>query len=337
MSLIGITMGCPVGIGPEIILRYFRSTGNSRNHRAVVIGDLEVLRYNATHFGIPIECVPWQPGEALPDTGIPVYSVTSLSQDMLNWGRPSKETGLAMAGYIETAVELAGRGDIDGITTCPISKIALQRAGYSYPGHTEMLADLTGEHHFTMMMAGTSLRVTLVTIHCSVQQIASQLSIETILQRIRITHTSLITDFAIPKPKIAVAGLNPHAGEEGMFGVEETEIILPAIEQARAANMNVEGPYPPDTVFVKAAAKEFDAVVCMYHDQGLIPFKLLHFDDGVNVTIGLALVRTSVDHGTAYDIAGKGVAKADSLAAAVKMAAEIVENRKKMCNYTLSS
>jgi 4-hydroxythreonine-4-phosphate dehydrogenase len=329
-------MGCPVGIGPEIILRYFQTGNDKRRFDTVVIGDIATLRRNAAHFGIEIDCVPWQPGEILPDTGIPVYSVTDLRQDLLSWGRPTLETGHAMVNYIETAVHMAQQGDIDGITTCPISKIALQRAGYAYPGHTEMLAALTGENRFTMMMAGPTLRVTLVTIHCSFKTIPEILSTESVLQRIRITYESLLGDFALLNPKIAVAGLNPHAGEEGIFGSEEAQVILPAVQQARQKGIDAQGPFPPDTVFIKAAAGEFDAVVCMYHDQGLIPFKLLHFSDGVNVTIGLAIVRTSVDHGTAYDIAGQGTAKADSLAAAVVMAAEIAKNRKKISNITFS-
>ncbi len=329
MLLIGITMGCPVGIGPEIILKYFQSHRPTALFTPVVIGDLDVLRRNALFFNIPLPCVSWVPGE-LPTPGtIPVYNVGRLSFDSLHWGQPNHETGTAMAHYIEQAVTLTRRGDLDGITTCPISKAALHMAGYTYPGHTEMLADLIGETQFTMMLAGIRLRVTLVTIHCSFSNILENLTTEAILQRIGLTHTALRDDFALHKPKIAVAGLNPHAGEDGMFGREEAQIILPAVEEARRRGMAVEGPFPPDTIFLKASTGYYDGVVCMYHDQGLIPFKLLHFSDGVNVTIGLSLVRTSVDHGTAYDIAGQGIADPESLAAAVMLAATISENRKK--------
>ncbi|MEE4243266.1 MAG: 4-hydroxythreonine-4-phosphate dehydrogenase PdxA [Desulfopila sp.] len=328
MLLTGITMGCPVGIGPEIILKYFHSYKPDGTFSPVVIGDLEVLRRNALHFNISLRCVHWTPGE-IPSPGtVPVYNVGNLPSDILRWGEPNRDTGTAMAKYIEHAVTLARQGKLSGITTCPISKAALQKAGYSYPGHTEMLADLVGENQFTMMLAGDRLRVTLVTIHCGLGAVSANLNTGLVLQRIILTHSSLCSDFNIAKPKIAVAGLNPHAGEDGLFGPEEREIILPAVQQARQCGLDIDGPFPPDTVFLKAISGEYDGVVCMYHDQGLIPFKLLHFRDGVNVTIGLSLVRTSVDHGTAYDIAGQGCATPDSLAAAVEMAAKIAQNRK---------
>jgi 4-hydroxythreonine-4-phosphate dehydrogenase len=192
-----------------------------------------------------------------------------------------------------------------------------------------MLADLCKTDRFAMMMAGNRLRVTLVTIHESIRRIPELLSQEKIISLIEMTGNSLKDDFNILKPTIAVAGLNPHAGEAGIFGNEEQEIIQPAVARARKSGWDVYGPFPPDTVFNKAVHGMYDAVVCMYHDQGLIPFKLLHFEDGVNVTIGLPIIRTSVDHGTAYDIAGKGIASSASLIAAYKMAADIFENKKK--------
>ncbi len=319
-------MGCPVGIGPEIILRYF--SAKERTHQnAVVIGDLEVLRSQARHFNMDIACSAWKPGEAVPQNSIAVYQVSSLAPSELGWGKPDIITGKAMAGYIETAVMLARDGDISAITTCPISKTALQKAGYNYPGHTEMLADLCNTTEFTMMMAGPRLRITLVTIHCALTKVSPALTIEGIKKRIELTYTALQQDFAIHTPRIGVAGLNPHASEAGIFGREEIDIIEPAVSKLQGQGMSVHGPLPPDTIFYKAAQGAYDAVVCMYHDQGLIPFKLLHFADGVNVTIGLPIVRTSVDHGTAYDIAGKGVAESTSLEAAVTMACDIAENR----------
>ena len=329
MSPIGITMGCPVGIGPEIVLKYFKDWKRFDSFEPVVIGDLGVLRHTAEHLGIDIPCISWHPGEPLPGEGVPVHSVSKLECGNLVWAKPTSETGQAMAAYIETAVKLCREGKLDGLVTCPISKSALQQSGYSYPGHTEMLADLTASKDFTMMMAGQRLRVVLVTIHCSLKNMLDRLSIDSICNRIGLTHASLKTDFDIAAPRIAVAGLNPHAGEEGLFGFVENEIIIPAVERSRNSGIDVTGPLPPDTVFLKAAQGDFDAVVCMYHDQGLIPFKLLHFSDGVNVTIGLSIVRTSVDHGTAYDIAGKGLADPESLRAAVKLAGEIAQNRHK--------
>ena len=236
-------------------------------------------------------------------------------------------TGIAMAHYIEAGVKFVQQGFIQGITTCPISKSSLNDAGYPFPGHTEMLASLTKSPTFAMMMAGNKLRVTLVTIHCPLRDVANALTKKAIYSMIRTTHQALQIDFAINDPNIAVAGLNPHGGENKLFGNEEEQVIGPAIEIAQTNNINVSGPYPPDTIFFKAAAGEFDAVVCMYHDQGLIPFKLLHFEDGVNITLGLPIVRTSVDHGTAYDIAGKGLASHRSLDEAVRLAAAISRNR----------
>jgi 4-hydroxythreonine-4-phosphate dehydrogenase len=328
MSHIAITMGCPVGIGPEIILKYFKNRKKLASSYPVVIGDIGVLQHTAHQLGIDVSCSAWKPNDAYPAETIPVYSVSELDLQNIQWGRPTRQTGQAMAAFIETAVKLCTQGEFDGIATCPISKLALQQSGYDYPGHTEMLANLTGARNFTMMMAGEKLRITLVTIHCSLRHSIEQLSVQAIFNRIRLTHSSLLKDFAIKNPRIAVAGLNPHAGEAGLFGLEEHVSITPAIEKARSEGLNVTGPLPPDTVFLKAVQGAYDAVVCMYHDQGLIPFKLIHFSDGVNVTIGLPIIRTSVDHGTAYDIAGKGVADFTSLAAATELAGKIASNRK---------
>lgn len=327
--ILGITMGCPVGIGPEIILKYFQETGDGETSGCIVIGDRGVLEGTAAHLNIDIPCYSWKPGQTLNQTGIAVCEVSTLDFEALRWGKPSAETGRAMAASISKAVELCQQQQIEAMITCPISKQALQEAGYKYPGHTEMLAHLTGDESFTMMMAGPKLRLTLVTIHCGFSEILAGLSTDTILQRIELTHSSLIADFGLNRPTIAVAGINPHAGENGLIGPEENDIIAPAVEAARQRGIDAQGPFPADTVFFKAAAGRFDAVVSMYHDQGLIPFKLLHFSDGVNVTIGLSIVRTSVDHGTAYDIAGQGTASAQSLKAAVALAAEIAANRKK--------
>lgn len=320
-------MGCPVGIGPEIILRYLGDKNRPTSIQPVIIGDRRVLDHTAGQLGIPVSFFTWRPDTPLPQDAIPIIPVSSLSPTNLKWGHPSRETGRAMAEYIETAVTLARAGHIHGMTTCPISKESLKNCGSPFPGHTEMLARLTETGDYAMMLAGKRLRVTLVTIHQPLREVAATLSSEKVLRLIRITHAALLTDFAISRPRIAVAGFNPHAGEGGLFGDEEQRLILPAITAAQHLGIEVNGPYPPDTVYFKAAAGQFDAVVSMYHDQGLIPFKLLHFEDGVNVTLGLPIVRTSVDHGTAYDIAGKGLAKHTSLAEAVQLAATIWTNR----------
>jgi 4-hydroxythreonine-4-phosphate dehydrogenase len=329
MIAIGITMGCPAGIGPEIILRYFAGKSEKPWLQPVVIGDRSVLEKCGDDLRLPSPCVTWQPGTPLPAAGIPVIQVSSLSPEAITWGEPDLATGKAMADYITTGVQLVQNGLLQGLTTCPISKAALNGAGYFFPGHTEMLAGLTKASDFAMMMAGARLKVTLVTIHRPLSEVPRALSVDAIANLIRITYQALRIDFDIAMPRIGVAGLNPHAGEGGLFGSEEDLVITPAIVRARADGMNVQGPFAPDTIFVKAVAGAFDAVVCMYHDQGLIPFKLLHFEDGVNVTLGLPIVRTSVDHGTAYDIAGKGLASERSLAEAVALAGSISKNRSK--------
>jgi len=294
----------------------------------VVIGDQNMLARCARQLALPINLSSWQPGRSLEPDAINVFNVTSLGEGLV-WGKPDAETGRAMASYIETAVRLLQHGDLVAMVTCPISKAALQAAGYLYPGHTEMLAALSGAREVGMMMAGKKLRVTLVTIHKRLAEVPAAITRASVVKTITMTHETLRCDFGIAAPKIAVAGLNPHGGEEGLFGDEESREITPAIHAARLKGWLVDGPFPPDTLFNRAAAGSFDAVVCMYHDQGLIPFKLLHFEDGVNVTMGLPIVRTSVDHGTAYDIAGKGLANPASLVAAVAMAAEIAENRRR--------
>jgi 4-hydroxythreonine-4-phosphate dehydrogenase len=224
---------------------------------------------------------------------------------------------------------MALKGKISGFATCPINKAVMNRAGYYFDGHTELLAHLTKTVDYVMMLAGDKLRVTLVTIHCALKDVPGKISIENILKTISITVNSLKKDFGIAFPRVAVAALNPHAGEEGLFGTEEITIIHPAVEKARAMGFDVTGPLPADTLYPKAVTGQYDAVVNMYHDQGLIPLKLIHFSDGVNVTLGLPIIRTSVDHGTAYDIAGKGIADHMSLRAAILMAARMANNRQK--------
>jgi 4-hydroxythreonine-4-phosphate dehydrogenase len=318
-------MGCPVGIGPEIIVRFFASLPDEDDPPAV-LGDLGVLQRTAALLGSTVTPVAWQPGEIIQPDTMPVLELSRLDTESLRWGQPSKATSSAMAAYIRRATQGALAGEFSAVVTCPISKKALREAGIKYPGHTEMLAELTNARRFRMMLAGSRLRVVLVTIHEPLAKVSAMLSTENILDCICMTAESLRQDFALRKPRIAVAGFNPHSGEQGLFGWEEIDIIKPAL-RLYEGEAEISGPLPPDTVFHKAANGGFDAVVCMYHDQGLIPFKLLHFQDGVNVTLGLPVVRTSVDHGTAYDIAGKGIADASSLRAAWRMAMEIAENR----------
>ncbi len=328
-----ITMGCPSGIGPEIILKAL-GQHSKRFPPAVVIGDVKILQRARDLTNIQqLRIEPWNPGQDIwgdaQEDVIYVYPATTLSPDDIEPGRPGAETGRASFTYISTAIDMCLSGKASAMVTAPISKMGLKLAGYTWPGHTEILAEKTKTKDFLMMMAGQRLNVTLVTIHVPLSQVSALLSKDRVLKTIEITHLGLKRDFGIKRPRIALCGLNPHAGEEGMFGTEEIDIIKPACQTARKLGIDIQGPMPPDTVFYKAAQGYFDAVVCQYHDQGLIPFKLLHFRDGVNVTLGLPIVRTSVDHGTAYDIAGTGKADASSLVSAIGLAAKIAVNRAK--------
>lgn len=328
LSPLGITMGCPAGVGPEIIVKAL--SGGRYGFwppGVVVVGDMDILARAARITGSDMRIREWKPGEPLSRGSMDVLPVTNLDVKEVPFGEPSRITGEASFSYLERGIALALEGTISGIVTAPLSKSGFRLAGVPYPGHTEVLAERTCARRFAMMLAGSALKVVLVTIHRPLREVPYLISTETILDVISLTHQALLRDFGLGEARIAVAGLNPHAGESGMFGGEEEIIIAPAVSAARAKGMDASGPYPPDTVFFRAAKGEFDAVVCQYHDQGLIPFKLLHFRDGVNVTLGLPIVRTSVDHGTAYDIAGKNMADTGSLSAALALARIMAENR----------
>ncbi len=330
LPLIGITMGDPSGIGPEIIVKALADEETQGRCWPVVLGDLGVLSRCAlragekTAFKGLTHVRDWKP---IPGR-IPVLSVSALGEEAALPGRPTLEGGKAMVEYILRAVDMTMEGELEAMVTCPISKALMHRAGYRYDGHTELISQVTKCRDVVMMLAGERLRVALVTIHRPLKDVPAALDQEKILKTILITAQALSRDFGLPKPRVGVAALNPHAGEEGLFGREEMEIIGPAVKRAGERGLHVEGPLPADTLFYWAAAGRFDAVVAMYHDQGLIALKLLHFSDGVNVTLGLPIIRTSVDHGTAYDIAGTGRADPSSLKAAVKMAAFMVKNRR---------
>jgi 4-hydroxythreonine-4-phosphate dehydrogenase len=232
-----------------------------------------------------------------------------------------------MVSYILIAVEMALKKEVAGMVTGPISKTALHLAGYHYPGHTELLAKRTGAADVAMMLAGGSFRVVLATIHCALSEVPERLTLDRLFRLFSLTCRALKHDLGIPEPRLGVAALNPHASEGGLFGDEEKEIIIPAVLEARGQGLLVSGPFPADTLFWRHSQGEFDAICAMYHDQGLIPLKLLHFMDAVNVTLGLPIIRTSVDHGTAYDLAGTGQAHPGSLKAAILMAAEMARRK----------
>jgi 4-hydroxythreonine-4-phosphate dehydrogenase len=329
-----ITMGDPTGIGPEIIVQAVCAGAlNDLQRPIIVAGDLAVLQRAAAVCGHEAEV---RPGSVSPlatetmqlnDKILPVRSLSRLDPAQQPYGQPDASSGRAMADYISWAVDLCIAEDAAGMVTAPINKQALQAAGADFPGHTELLAERCGVDEVVMMLAGSRLRVCMVTTHCALREVSQRLGKERILSTIRIANRSLQKQYGLEQPRLAVLALNPHAGESGLFGDEERRHILPAIEAARAEGIQASGPHSADTLFWFALQGNYDAVICMYHDQGLIPLKLLHFDDGVNVTLGLPIVRTSVDHGTAYDLAGTGKASPASLIAALKMADEMVQKQ----------
>ncbi len=323
-------MGDPAGIGPEIIVKALSDPKIYDLCCPVVFGDPGVLNRYAGKRRVPALREITHPSEAHGKSGqIDLIAVCNLKQEVLTPGIPKIEGGTAMVDCIVTAVEMAQQGEIAAVVTCPINKALMQQAGHDYEGHTQLIAELTSTQNYVMMLAGERLRVALATIHCALRDVPHLLSKQGILSTITITSSALARDFGFESPRLAVAGLNPHAGEQGLFGNEEAEVIEPALRAARKEGCLVEGPFPPDTIFHRAASGHFDAVIAMYHDQGLIPLKLLHFADAVNVTLGLPIIRTSVDHGTAYDIAGKDIADPSSLKAAIRMAAAIAKNRER--------
>ena len=333
LPIIGITMGDPSGIGPEIIIKALSDPEIYSFCRPVILGDPVVLSLYLKvmpDMSIKINEIEYIDESEGIQGRIDLIPLSRLEPDSALPGNPTREGGKAMAEYIIAAVEMAMEGKISAMVTCPISKTLLNDAGYNFEGHTQLIAHLTGAADYAMMLAGKRLLVTLVTIHCALKDVPFKINKKNILKTIEITHKALRNDFGIANPRIAVAALNPHAGESGMFGTEEEKIILPAVLAAEKEGIDIHGPLPADSLYYKAVSGQFDAVVNMYHDQGLIPLKLLHFSDAVNVTLGLPIIRTSVDHGTAYDIAGKGVADPNSLNAAIRMAAEMIKNRRKV-------
>lgn len=299
MKRIGITMGDPLGIGAEITRKALPKFRDKFSFK--VFGDAELL----------------------PD--LAAGELVAISTSKVGKVYSTQEAGQASVAYLDRAMQAWRAGEIDALVTAPISKTHVQAAGFPFPGHTEYLAAQTQTEKFVMMMAGPRLRVTLVTIHEPLSRVPQLLTLEKIVATIEVTCRSLRERFRIREPKVAVCGLNPHAGENGLLGKEEIEIIAPAIAEAARRGFPCSGPKVPDAVFHEAYEGTWDAVVCMYHDQGLIPFKMIHFQDGVNVTLGLPLVRTSPDHGTAFDIAGKGIADSSSMEAAIRLAAELAE------------
>lgn len=320
MTPLALTMGDPAGIGGEIARAAWQILRGS-GPVFFLLDDPARLK-GTTPLRIIAEP---EEAEACFATALPVLPVPLAAA--VHPGNPDPANAPAVIAAIERAVALARAGRAAGVVTNPISKAVLYRAGFKHPGHTEFLAALTGTAHPVMMLASPLLRVVPVTVHVALRAAIEALSLEAIVTAGRITAASLRQDFAIPSPRLAIAGLNPHAGEEGTMGTEEQMLIAPAIAALRAEGIAVAGPLPPDTLFTEAARARYDAALCMYHDQALIPLKTLDMTHGVNVTLGLPIVRTSPDHGTAFDIAGQGVADPSSLVAALQLAAVIAANR----------
>ncbi|MEW6375484.1 MAG: 4-hydroxythreonine-4-phosphate dehydrogenase PdxA [Thermodesulfobacteriota bacterium] len=322
---IGITMGDPTGIGPEIIVKALSMEEPFQACRPVVFGDREVLLKTIHMQRLPTQVETF---EEIPDEGyrpknIFLSSLSQLNVTSLHVGKPDRECGKAMVKYIEEAVRCVRNGKLDAITTCPINKQVIHSAGYPFPGHTELIAHLAQTPSVAMMFLGSRWRVVLVTTHLPLQEVSKWITRHRIFSTIQMTVEGLKKYFGINHPRIAVLGLNPHCGEEGLLGEEERMEIVPAIEEARSPGVGVEGPYPADSFFNLSSPTSFDAVISMYHDQGLIPVKMSDFKEAVNFTLGLPFIRTSVSHGTAYDIAGKGLADPTNLIKAMLIASNL--------------
>lgn len=337
LPVIAITMGDPCGVGPEIIVKAFDSPRFRSGCTPVVVGEKAPLERAINLLGSRHTLVSIHDGTGwIPDVIfrprhgiIPILTRDLLTSRDIAYGKPSPAACEVTVSCIAAAVKMVQSNIADAVCTCPINKAQLHRNGFPFPGHTEYLQDLTGAKDVVMMLAGSRLRVALATIHEPLADVPSRLTKGRLRATIRITAEAMERDFGIRSPRIAIAGLNPHAGEDGKFGREELTVIGPVVEEfgQTASTARISGPWPPDTLFHRAFSGEFDAVVAMYHDQGLIPIKLVHFDNAVNVSLGLPIVRTSVDHGTAYDIAGTGKANPGSLIAAVRLASSIAESR----------
>ncbi|MFA7061535.1 MAG: 4-hydroxythreonine-4-phosphate dehydrogenase PdxA [Pedobacter sp.] len=322
--LIAITMGDPCGVGPEIIIKALQSPEIPNICMPFVIGDVIAMAHALKVCGSSMrlkEIATPDEARKSPVDAIPLLPLSRLDDEDRVYGKPTAASGDAVYSYICKAALLCLDGSVAAMVTAPINKEAMNQAGHDYPGHTELLAELCGTSDYVMMLAGDVLRVSLVTIHEALKDVPGLVSFERVLKTIRVTATGVRRLTGIPQPRLAVLALNPHCGEGGMFGNEERDIIGPAIKAACAEGINAVGPLSADTLFHFARQGAYDGVVAMYHDQGLIPLKMLYFDDAVNVTLGLPIIRTSVDHGTAYDLAGTGTASESSLLAAIRMAA----------------
>lgn len=323
--LIGITMGDSSGVGPEILLRAWKN-GELRGSDVVVFGDLDALEFcnRQLNYGVPLQAVERPQGAASGTLAVRDFGMLRTAD--IRPGEMTAESGAAARAYVIGAAQAALAGEIEAMVTLPINKEATQLSDPSFVGHTELIGAVCGSKDVTIMLVSDSLIVTHVSTHVSLREAIERVKTPRVAKIIELTCDAVAR--LRDQPRVAVAGLNPHAGENGLFGREEIEEIRPAVEQARAQGLPVEGPFPPDTLFYLAVQrKKYDAIVCMYHDQGHVPLKLLDFEGGVNVALGLPIIRTSVDHGTAFDIAYKGIASTRSLGAAFDLAVQMARGR----------
>ncbi|HEY6394265.1 MAG TPA: 4-hydroxythreonine-4-phosphate dehydrogenase PdxA [Candidatus Binataceae bacterium] len=326
--LLAVSMGDPAGIGPEVILKAAAELRSRRDAPALlVIGDLRAMTEAARRLrGVPAP-LAWHPGDPLL-RGIAVMNAGELSARALRPGHPSVEGGAAAYRYVAMGAGMALRGEVDALVTAPISKEWMNRAGYQFPGHSELLAKISRTRLWRMMFTGGQMTLALVTVHIGLAKVSSALTRKRVFDTIDLLAAHLRDRLGLAKPRIGVLGFNPHAGENGMFGDEEIRVIAPAIRRAQKAGIDAFGPLAPDTAFARPDGHfNFDAAVAMYHDQGLIALKALEFERAVNVTLGLPFVRTSPDHGTAFDIAGKGKANPSSMIAAIEYASRAARGR----------
>ena len=327
---LAITIGDVNGIGPEIAVKAFQAPDLLKLCRPLIVGSVQALEKYAQDGDIVARSARMSESDlrSLGEETVCILEPSGLSAPTVTPGEISADAGKFAFQCVELAVRLALDGHVDGVVTCPVSKTAVNMAGYEYPGHTEFLAELCRCTDYRMMLVAGELRVVHVTTHLALKEAIEQVTGDRVAETIRLAHQAL-EQLGIERPRIAVAGLNPHAGEGALFGTEEQAEIVPGIELARADGIHVTGPLPPDTAFLQMAQGRFDVVVAMYHDQGHIPLKLVAFNRTVNVTLGLPIVRTSVGHGTAFDIAGKGVADPTSLAEAVGLATVMASKRRR--------
>ncbi len=325
--LIAITIGDFNGIGPEIAIKAALDPAVRRICAPVLVGPLDVVRHTAARLRIRTTFEKTAL-TIVQKTGIPVIDVGDGIGADVTFGQTTRASGRSAGAAIEKAVELCVQRKVAAMVTAPVSKEGLHLAGYDFPGQTEMVALLSRSRRVLMVLAGKTMRVALATIHAPLRSVPDQLSMEKIVEKGSILLSSLTQDFGIRKPAIAILGLNPHAGENGHIGLEDRDLIAPAVEKLRAGGHAVEGPFPADAFFGTHAYRRFDAILAMYHDQGLIPMKMTGFESGVNFSAGLQIIRTSPDHGVAFDLAGKNKASTSSMVAAVALAVAIGKRRK---------